>query len=59
MLLVKFFLFPVLHLMLVYNLLLKILLFYYRLLPTAPCLARILDEPAELEGYQLPAGVSF
>ncbi|XP_051166696.1 ecdysone 20-monooxygenase isoform X1 [Leptopilina boulardi] len=28
----------------------------FRLLPTAPCLARILDEPAELGGYSLQAG---
>ncbi|XP_033216007.1 ecdysone 20-monooxygenase isoform X2 [Belonocnema kinseyi] len=28
----------------------------FRLLPTAPCLARILDEPAELGGYHLESG---
>nr|XP_050859270.1 ecdysone 20-monooxygenase isoform X3 [Vespula vulgaris] len=28
----------------------------FRLVPTAPCIARILDEPIELDGYHLDAG---
>ncbi|XP_047361251.1 ecdysone 20-monooxygenase isoform X4 [Vespa velutina] len=28
----------------------------FRLVPTAPCIARILDEPIELDGYHLNAG---
>ena len=32
---------------------------FSRLLPTAPCLARILDEPVELRGYHLQTGVSL
>lgn len=27
-------------------------------MPTTPCIARILDEPIELEGYRLDPGVS-
>lgn len=30
----------------------------FRIIPTAPCIARILDEPIELSGYHLKAGVS-
>lgn len=30
-----------------------------RIVPTTPCIARILDEPIELGGYRLDSGVSF
>lgn len=32
---------------------------YSRIVPTTPCIARILDEPIELGGYRLDPGVSF
>lgn len=32
---------------------------HFRIVPTTPCIARILDEPIELEGYRLDPGVSF
>lgn len=31
----------------------------FRMMPTTPCIARILDEPVELEEYRLEPGVSF